>query len=244
MARKSIWAKDEENKPAERKVYTDDTVGRLHNGCTEWDETKKKHLPVSLEKWRVSTGDKVVADAVAQLFGGTPVENEESTSENFIDVFTDAKKVPVIIEQEGIYWDMKQWINGKLVHHCDGFNFLSHPRDEKLVGAECGCPVLFADRKQAADDYQGPNPSIKVTFRFADDPELGLFSFQTGSWTLFKIIHESEGALEDVGETATGALELEYVEYTAKKGKMRGKLVTYTKPVIHIGRAYNDAIAE
>lgn len=237
MARQSIWAQDEENKPKARVVYTDDTVGRLHSGYMD-ESDPKKPKPVSLSEWRVSTGDKVVADAVAELFGGTPVENEESQSENFIDVFTSATKIPVIIEPDGIYWDMKQWINGKLVHHCDGYNFLSHPRDESLIGTPCGCPVLFAERRQAAKDYQGPNPSIKVTFRLADDPELGLFSFQTGAWTLFKVLHESEGALEDVGGTATGELELEYVEYTPTKGPMRNKLVSYTKPNILIGRAY------
>lgn len=244
MARQSIWAKDEENKPAARVVYSDDTVGKLHSGYSEFDEKTKKILPVALEKWRFSTGDKVVADAVAQLFGGTPAEDEESTAENFIDVFTDAAKVPIIVEQGGIYWDMKQWVNGKLIHHCDGFNYLSHPSDDTRIGTECGCPVLFADRKQAAKDYQGPNPALKVTFRLADDPELGLFSFQTGSWTLFKIIHESEGALEDVAATATGSLELEYVEFTPKKGPMRNKLVSYTKPVIHVGRAYAGEDAE
>ncbi|MEU8792183.1 hypothetical protein [Streptomyces sp. NPDC048643] len=237
MARQSIWAKDEENKPKERVTYSDDTVGRLHSGYM--DETNpKKPVPVALGEWRFSTGDKVVADALAALFGGTPAENDESASENFIDVFTDAAKVPVIIEQDGIYWDMKQWINGKLVHHCDGFNFLSHPKDDELVGTECGCPVLFAERKQAAKDYQGPNPAIKVTFRLADDPEIGLFSFQTGAWTLFKVLHESEGALEDLGVTALGDLELEYVEYTPKKGPMRNKLVSYTKPNINIRRPY------
>ncbi|MER5894752.1 hypothetical protein [Streptomyces sp. NPDC001876] len=243
MARQSIWAKDEENKPAERKVYSDDTVGRLHSGYSELNE-KGQLVPVALDKWRFTTGDKVVSDAVAELFGGTPVEHEESPSENFIDVFTDAAKVPVIIDQDGIYWDMKQWIQGKLVHHCDGFTFLSHMRDETLIGTDCGCPVLFAERKQAAKDYQGPNPAIKVTFRLADDPELGTFSFQTGSWTLFKVIHESEGALENVGVTALGDLELEYVEYTPKKGPMRNKLVSYTKPNINIGRAYSAPVAE
>jgi hypothetical protein len=244
MARKSIWAKDEENKPAERKVYTDDTVGRLHSGYSEFDEKTKKVLPVALSEWRFSTGDKHVADTVAGLFGGKPVENDESASENFIDVFTTSAKVPVIIEQDGIYWDMKQWINGKLVHHCDGFNFLSHPSNDEMIGAECGCPTLFAERKQAAKDYQGPNPAIEVKFRLADAPELGEFKFQTGAWTLFKVIHESEGALENVGETATGSLELEYVEYTPKKGPMRNKLVSYTKPNINIGRAYAGADAE
>jgi hypothetical protein len=47
-----------------------------------------------------------------------------------------------------------------------------------------------------------------------------------------------------VGDTATGSLELEYVEYTPKKGPMRNKLVSYTKPNINIGRAYAGADAE
>ncbi|WP_327253181.1 recombination directionality factor [Streptomyces sp. NBC_01244] len=241
MAKRSIWAGDEDNKPKERQTYSDDTVGRLHSGYM--DETGKKPVPVALSEWRFSTGDKTVADAVAQLFGGSPVENDESTSENFIDVFTDAAKVPVIIEADGIHWDMKQWINGKLVHHCDGFEYVS---PEEKAGESCGCPTLFDERKQAAKDYQGPNPAITVTFRLADDPELGKFKFQTGAWTLMKVLHEAEDGVERIGKggSVLGNLELEYVEYTGKKGPMRGKLVSYTKPNINIQKSYNDAIAE
>jgi hypothetical protein len=235
----NLWATDPENKPKVRESFKDDTVARLHSGYM--DETGKKARPVALSEWRFSTGEKAVADALAQLFGGTPVENEESTSENFIDVFSEAVKVPVIIEPDGIYADMKQWINGKLVHHCDGVTFLSP--DEK-TGEKCGCPALFAERKQAAKDYQGPNPSITVTFRLADDPELGKLKFVTGSWTLAAVLHESLNDLDRVGGTALGSLELEYVEYTPTKGPMRNKLVSYTKPVIRIVKSYNDAIAE
>jgi hypothetical protein len=34
------------------------------------------------------------------------------------------------------------------------------------------------------------------------------------------------------------------VEYTPKKGPMRNKLVSYTKPVIKVVKAYDDAIAD
>ncbi|MFD7257806.1 hypothetical protein [Streptomyces sp. NPDC059874] len=239
-----IWVTDPENKPEPRVTYSDDTVGRLHSGYM--DETNpKKPQPVALTEWRFSTGERTVGDAVAQLFGGTPVENEESTSENFIDVFTNATKIPVIIDPDGIESDMKQWINGKLVHHCTGARFLSHP-DEDNIGTPCGCPALFAERKQRAKDYMGPNPSITVTFSLADDPELGLFKFQTGSWTLAKILHESEEALARVGAggSVLAELELKYVEFVLTKGKDRGKTVSYTKPEIHIKKSYNDAIAE
>ncbi|MFE0692759.1 hypothetical protein [Streptomyces sp. NPDC058869] len=244
MAKRSIWAGDEENKPKARQTYADDTVGRLHSGTTEKNE-KGNLVPVALSEWRFSTGEKTVADAVAQLFGGTPVENEESTSENFIDVFTSKNRIPVVIEADGIDWDMKLWLNGKLKHHCDGFDFLSH-KDEDMIGQPCGCPVLFDERKAAAKEYDAPNPAQVVTFSLADDPELGRFKFQTGSWTLFKVIHEAEDALERIGQggPVLAYLELELVEYTPKKGPMRNKLVSYYKPVINVTKSYNDAIAE
>ncbi|MGW0530678.1 recombination directionality factor [Streptomyces sp. NPDC003032] len=244
MASKSIWAGDEDNKPKERQTYSDDSVGRLHSGATEVNE-RGNTVPVALTEWRFSTGEKQVAEAAAQLFGGTPVENEESTSENFIDVFTSATKIPVIVEADGIHWDMKQWVNGKLKHHCDGFNFVSH-KDEEKVGRECGCPSLFALRKAAAKDDDGPNPSIVVTFKLADDPELGEFKFQTGSWTLMAVLHEAEDALARIGQggPVLAELELEYVEFVLTKGKDKGKTVSYTKPVIRVKKSYNDAIAD
>ncbi|MFD3904122.1 hypothetical protein HXS80_15940 [Streptomyces sp. CB04723] len=244
MAKRSIWAGDEENKPKARQTYADDTVGRLHSGYSETNE-KGNLVPVALSEWRFSTGEKTVADAVAQLFGGTPVENEESTSENFIDVFTSKSRIPVVIEADGIDWDMKLWWNNKLKHHCDGFDFLSH-KDEDMIGQPCGCPTLFDERKAAAKEGDAPNPAQTVTFSLADDPELGRFKFQTGSWTLFKVIHEAEDDLERIGQggAVLAYLELELVEYTPKKGPMRNKLVSYYKPVINVVKSYDAAIAE
>ncbi|QAX94726.1 hypothetical protein HOV12_gp26 [Streptomyces phage Lilbooboo] len=245
MAKRSIWAGDEDNKPKKRETYSDDSVGRLHSGYSEKNE-KGNMVPVALDKWRFSTGEKTVADAVAELFGGTPVENEESPSENFIDVFTDRASIPVIIEQGDIDWDMKLWLNGKLKHHCDGFDFLSNDKDEELVGTPCGCPTLFDERKAAAKEYDAPNPNQWVVFKLADDPELGTFRFNTGSWTLFKVIHEAQDDLERIGQggPVVANLELELVEYTPKKGPMRNKLVSYYKPVIKVVKAYDDANAE
>ncbi|MGY5131290.1 recombination directionality factor [Streptomyces nigrescens] len=241
-----IWKTDPDNKPEPRKTYSDDTVGRLHSGYMEKATDDKKAYPVALSEWRFSTGEKVVADAVAELFGGTPVEDEESTSENFIDVFTEQGRLQIVIEADGIYSDMKQWSNGKLVHHCTGTTFLSHPFDESKIGQPCGCPTLFAERKEAAKNNMGPNPAITVTFRLAQDTELGKFKWQTGSWTLAAVLHEAEDALERIGNggPVLAEVELEEVSYVAKKGKMKGKTVEYTKPVLTVRKSFNDAIAD
>lgn len=236
----NLWLTDPENKPAPRQEFKDDTVGRLHLGYMDESDSRKPR-PVALTEWRFTTGLMPVAQRIAELYGGTPQENSDSPSEFFIDVFTEAKRIPVIIEPDGIYADMKQWINGKLVHHCDGVSFLSP--DEKK-GEPCGCPTLFAERKQAARDYQGPSPSIAVTFRLADAPDLGTFKLQTGAWSLAAVLHESLEALEDLGTAARATLELEYVEYVAKKGPMRGKTVSYVKPVIKVKGAYDGGSVE
>ncbi|MGX4737096.1 recombination directionality factor [Kitasatospora griseola] len=225
-----IFETDPDAKP--RGTFTDDTVGRFHSG--KQDEAGH---PVALSEWRISTGDPEVAEAVAQLFGGKP-EETDTDKENFIVVDTVATKVKVIISgSDAISSDLKLWNGSNLTHHCDGVEFLS-PEEEK--GKACGCPALMVDRKAAAKVKRGPSPSISVTFRLADDPDLGIFRFQTGSWKLAEVLYEVENALDRLGSEALCSLELELVEYTTK----RGRDVSYTKPVIRVIKAWSDAIAE
>lgn len=241
-----IWTTDPDNKPKPRKVFVNDTVARLHSGYMEPAANGKKAYPVALSEWRVSTGDMTVASAVGELLGGTPVENEESPNENFIDVYTEAASIEIIVDPGGLTSDMKQWSNGKLIHHCTGTVFLSHPLDAEKVGEACGCPKLFAERKEAAKNGMGPDPDIRLNFRLADDANLGLMYWKTGSWTLAKVLHEVENDLERVGDggPVLVRLELEEVSYVAKKGKMKGTTVEYTKPNVRVLKSLNDAIAD
>jgi hypothetical protein len=226
-----IFETDPDAMPKPRASYSDDTVGRFHSGRMVGNK------PESLSEWRVSTGDKEVAAAIAQLLGGQP-EETDSTSENFIEVMTGAESVQIILDgPKAIDADFKLWNRNKLVHHCDGVEFLS-PDDK--AGSLCGCPPTLAERKQAAKDFIGPPPSITFFFTLAEDPELGRFKFQTGSWTLAEILHEYENALASIDGPAVATLTLELVEYTTKAGRF----VSYRKPVLDGIRSYNSAIAE
>lgn len=213
--------------------FSDDTVGRFHSGRQDEDG-----VPVALSHWRMTTADPKVAEAIAQLFGGSPVVDDESPAENNIEVQTDKTKVLVILDgPESVTSDMKLWNSGNLVHHCDGVEYLS-PDD--LKGRPCTCPPLMEDRKAAAKRKMGPSPSINVTFKLADDPELGTFRFQTGSWKMAEVLHEYDNALTRVGGPALVELGLEHVEYTTRKGRD----VSYYKPVLKVLKSYNDAIAD
>ncbi|MFF2543979.1 hypothetical protein ACFVUY_15590 [Kitasatospora sp. NPDC058063] len=225
-----IFETDPDAKPA--GTFSDDTVGRFHSGKQD-----EEGVPVALEEWRVSTGDPEVASAVAQLFGGTP-EETETDKENYIVVDTSTAKVKVIIDgASAISSDLKLWNGSNLIHHCDGVEFLS-PEDE--AGTPCGCPPLMVDRKAKAKVKRGPAPSISVMFRIADDPDLGIFRFQSGSWKLAEVLHEIENQLDRIGSEALCSLELERVEYTTKNGRD----VSYVKPVIRVLKSWNDAVAD
>ncbi|MCF3119704.1 hypothetical protein IPZ68_08270 [Streptomyces arenae] len=214
-----------------KQSFSDDTVGRFHGGRQE------NGIPVALGEWRVTTGDPDVASAIAQLMGGQP-EETDSTSENFIEVLTTQSKIKVVLSgADAVTSDMKLWNGSALIHHCDGVEFLAPDEDR---GKACGCPALMEDRKAAAKSKRGPAPSIAVTFRLAEDYNLGLFKFQTGSWKLAETLHEIGNALDKVDGEALAELSLELVEYTTKKGRD----VSYRKPVIKVLKPWNDAVAE
>ncbi|MFD8115439.1 recombination directionality factor [Streptomyces microflavus] len=224
-----IFETDPDAKP--KATFSDDTVGRFHGGKQE------NGIPVALAEWRVTTGDPDVADAIAQLMGGAAVETD-STSENFIEVLTERDKVKVVLSgPDAIQSDLKLWNGSALIHHCDGVEFISPDEDR---GKACHCPALMEERKAAAKTKRGPAPSIAVTFRLAEDYDLGLFKLQTGSWKLAEVLHEVENALDKVSDEALCSLELELVEYTTKKGRD----VSYRKPVIRVLKSWKDAIAE
>ncbi|WP_327304727.1 hypothetical protein OG730_15075 [Streptomyces sp. NBC_01298] len=224
-----IFETDPNAKP--KGSFSDDTVGRFHGG------KQTDGIPVALSEWRVTTGDPEVADAIAQLMGGQAVETD-STSENFIEVLTTTNKVKVVLSgPSAVTSDLKLWNGSQLIHHCDGVEFLSPDEDR---GMPCRCPALMEDRKAAAKTKRGPSPSISVLFRLAEDYELGLFRFQTGSWKLAEVLHEVENALEKVGGEALATIELELVEYTTKMGRD----VSYRKPVIKVLKSWSDAVAE
>ncbi|BAU83114.1 hypothetical protein SLA_2181 [Streptomyces laurentii] len=224
-----IFETDPDAKP--KANFSDDTVGRFHGGKQE------NGIPVALPEWRVTTGDPDVAEAIAQLMGGTPVETD-STSENFIEVLTNQEKVKVVLSgTDAISSDLKLWNGPSLIHHCDGVEFLSPDEDK---GKPCRCPALMEDRKAAAKSKRGPAPSISVMFRLAEDYDLGIFRLQTGSWKLAEVLHEVENALDKIGTEAFCSLELELVEYTTKKGRD----VSYRKPVIRVLKSWSDAIAD
>lgn len=229
---RKIWDADPDAAPRE-STYTDDTVGRFRSGRLVGD------TPEALNEWRVTTGDPVVADRVSALMGGTPAEWATENEDN-IEVLTDSPSVRIIIEPDGVDASFKLFMPGAgLVHHCDGFEFLS-PDEEK--GKTCGCPSFIAERKMRAQQKRGPSPSVEITFSMEEAPELGKFRFNSGSWKLVEALgpifadldRYGNTSIDEPGKPVRATLTIENVTYVPKKGPRAGQTVSYNVPRVKV----------
>ncbi|MER7922148.1 hypothetical protein ABTY96_03255 [Streptomyces sp. NPDC096057] len=228
----NIWDADPDAAPKERESFESDIVGRFRSGRLVKNGTRDE--PESLNEWRVTTGDPTVAAKIAELFGGE-VEPWETDKEDNLQILTDAKSVQIVIEPDGVDASFKQFIPGTgMVHHCDGFKYLSPDEDK---GEVCRCPSLMAERKLRATQGRGPKPSVDVLFRLADAPDQGKFRFNSGSWKLVDALGPLFADLDKHGnaESAVRAsLTIKNVSYVPKKGPRAGQQISYNVPEIKI----------
>ncbi|MDX2575923.1 hypothetical protein PV332_10565 [Streptomyces scabiei] len=234
---RKIWDADPDAAPRERTSFADDVVGRFRSGRLV--KMGGKDVPESLNEWRVTTGDPVVAARIAALMGGESEEWETDKEDN-LQILTDSATVSIIIEPDGVDASFKQFVPGAgLTHHCDGFEYLS-PEEDK--GTPCGCPSLIAERKLKATQMRGPKPSVDITFRLVDEPDLGVFRFNSGSWKLVEVLGPLFAELDKYpGKQVRATLTIENVTYTPQKGPRAGQEVSYNKPVVKILGAYEAA---
>ncbi|WP_229398140.1 recombination directionality factor [Micromonospora okii] len=228
-----IWETDPEAAPKPRQRQ--DIVGRFRSG------TQINDRPMALDKWRVTTGDPDVAEAVRRLFGGDPAQTWETKGEDNLEVFTTAPRVKILLDgPAAVRQEMVLFGPRGAIRRCDGVEQTGTDATDPAKGTPCACPASFADRKDAAKAGRGCGPRITTYFTLADDPSLGRFKFVSGSWSLVRDIGTAEAALTEIDGPAEAWLALELVEYTAKA---TGAQRSFMKPVLDvIGRAPGDTV--
>lgn len=213
-----------------RNKFADDIVGRFRSG----HQINKR--PAALTEWRVTTGDPEVADSIHEWLGGDEPQEWDANGEDNLEVFTASKAVEIVLDgTKAVRSRMILWgRNGKIIQEGDGEVLADGSPDPDAH-------LSFQERKQKGRDGTGPEPQIEVYFRLKGQEDLGIFKFQTGSWSLASDMayNGTEQEIADYSaDSETGkvlaTLELEQVEFTAKNGPRAGQLVQYTKPVLKI----------
>lgn len=222
----------ENGEPQKKKSFSDDIVGRFRSGYVE------NKRPVALSQWRVTTGDPAVADKVADLLGGDEPQNWDSSGEDNLEVFGKEKSVEIILDgTKALRQAMVLYGRKGIIYVSDG-ETITYP-DERKGETDPQAGEDLPTRKAKAKEGTGSEPRIELYFRLASDPDMGIFKFQTGSWSFVSDLafHDIEGKIEDaaaVNGKVAATLTLEEVSFTAKNGPRAGQLVTYTKPVLTI----------
>ncbi|OII27571.1 hypothetical protein [Frigoribacterium sp. MCBA15_019] len=212
----------------------DDVVGRFRSGYQLNDR------PAALTEWRVTTGDPEVASAIYDLLGGDAPQEWPAKGEDNLEVFTASKEIDVIIDspksvrQRLVLWGR----NGKPIYTTDG-----ETKDDGTPDPDAH--LSLQERKQRSRDGVGPTPDVEVYFRLKEQPDLGVFKFQTGSWSLVQdwVWTDMKSQLRGIEGAIAAVLELEQISYTAKNGPKAGQLIEYVKPALAVLGAYSSSAA-
>ena len=199
--------------------------------------------PMAHDTWRFTSGDHLVIDDLVESYGGERKE-WDTKSEEIYETLTTVKSIEVILES--LRSEYVLWGRGNApIRTCDG---ITQTDDKK---SPCACAQQSANLtewKSAAKAGTACQPTVKASFRLADNPDLGLGRFQSSSWglamgdpkwTADKMengriwqppISDLEEALADHGGRAMATLEIVGVDFVTKAGKN----VSYTKPQLTI----------
>lgn len=120
--------------------------------------------------------------------------------------------------------------SGKPIYVSDG----DAVTDGSGGSADPDAELTFAERKAKKDI--GAAPDIGIFFRLADEPELGIFQFKTGSWGLAHDLAAEDvaGKLEAAEGPSKAVLSLTPESFVAKNGPMKGKTVSFVKSSLEL----------
>lgn len=219
----------------QKKNFSDDVVGRFRSGYVA------DKRPVALTDWRVTTGDPEVAEAVADLLSGDEPKEWDASGEDNLEVFTSSSSIEVVLEGDrSLRQAMVLYGRKGIIRVSDGETIV-YPDDLKgEPDPQAG--QSLQERKAEAKNGTGAEPRIEVFFRLAENPDLGIFKFQSGSWSLASDLgyNGTEDEILDLveeGHKVAATLALEEVSFVAKNGPRAGQTVTYTKPVLTVNGA-------
>lgn len=217
------------NPTNEETTEQSDVVGRFRSGF-QIDGT-----PQSLSAFRITTGDEKLAKAIAKLFGVDKSKADgpqewDATGEDYIEVFTNASSVNIILGGAGDYRSslVRRTKDGEFMYATDG-EVITAVGEDYEDEYEVGNPDPQIDqeldtRKAKAKKGLGSSPDIRVRFTIEEHPEWGVFEFRSGGWSL--VHNDPEPKLRRLPDGPIKAvLKLTTVE---------GKRFTWTKPELII----------
>lgn len=186
--------------------------------------------PSKLEAFRFTTKSPTIAEAVAQLFGGTARPVELLNSDKTNEVVTDVTELPVMVppgENVVSQW-MELWSKGGCQRRCDG-------EIEQLTQSPCKCPFDQDQRNEMAKSGAACKPVTRLNVMLPDLPDLGVWLISSNGWNSAQELGgtaEVLAAARDKGQIIPATLRLEQRQ-SVKAGQTR----KFAVPVLELGHS-------
>ena len=140
-------------------------IGRIRLGYQGLSKDNKR-IPKKLSKFRVTSEDRTVVEAVAGLYGGSAEEWDNDGTPSF-EVFTETNAIPVYLPPAELafsqWWE--QWAKGFCVRRCDGDRDL-------ITDGPCTCDP--EDRDCSA--------TTRLSVILRDLARIGVFRAESHGW--------------------------------------------------------------
>lgn len=214
-----------------------DVVGRFRSGY-QIDGT-----PASLSAFRVTTGDESVANKIIELFGvdserqeGDEPQEWEAQGEDYLEVFTNASSVNIILDSAADYTSqlVRRDGTGDFMYATDGEVILAvgeeYESDYNVGDPDPQAGQDLDTRKAKAKKRMGSSPDVRLNFRIEGAEDLGVFQFRSGGWSLVQ--NDPEPKLRRLPDGPIAA--------TLKLTTVEGKKFTWTKPELLVKKSLAD----
>lgn len=187
-------------------------VGRFH-----YATLLRNRLQV-ITSWQVSADDYQVRARVADLLGRA----SQDIGADILSITTETTTIEVILHGPGAL--RLRWCRDGC-RTCDG-----KVQSDNGTQRSCMCPPSLPERRTATRHGRGCEPRVEVFFRLAQDPDLGVFTFASGSWSLTEQVINARISLQADSQPTRARLSLQRTLHRLYSGRT----LAYTRPVLAV----------
>lgn len=199
-------------------------LGRIRLGAKEQFTRRDGSAgtrPAKLDRFRFTSPQRGLIEAVAALYGGT-VKAWDSSGKPEFEVLTTAQSLPVIVVKGGLTQWMEFWSSGGCIHRCDG-------ERNVLTDSPCDLREMVQVGREAVNPHSEAKPTTRLSVMLRDVESLGVWRMETHGWNAAAEIPAMAELAMFVGDLVPATLHL--VERRAIKD---GKTSRFVVPVLDL----------
>jgi len=149
-------------------------LGRIRLGQKVPVGTSGKTRPGKLDRFRFTSPQRDLIEAVASLYGGEARPWDNGGKPEF-EVITAATSIPVIVVKGGLSQWMEFWSGGGCLHRCDG-------QHNVLTDRPCDLTEVVQVGRAQVNPHAEARPTTRLSVMLRDVESMGVWRMETHGW--------------------------------------------------------------